>query len=105
MSIQAVKEFLTKVNEDQKLQVKVSQAMKVDNNSQVVTKLAAEYGYEFTPDEFMSEIVNFSSECELSDEDLQDVAGGVFSQAYIIDPDRIINTAGFPGENAWWFNN
>lgn len=83
MSIEAVNQFLTKVTEDQELQVELVIAMEAENDSQAATKLAAEHGYVFSLEELGTEIANRQSEfqirqsaVELSDEELEAVAGG-----------------------------
>jgi predicted ribosomally synthesized peptide with nif11-like leader len=83
MSIQAVNQFLTKVGEDQQLQAELAQAMEAENDRQAATELGAKHGYEFTPEELGSEVENRQSEFqsrqsanELSEEELEAVAGG-----------------------------
>ncbi len=83
MTIEAVNQFLTKVGEDQQLQAELAQAMEAENDCQAATELAAKHGYNFTPDELSLEIQNRQSEFqsmqnsnELSEEELEAVAGG-----------------------------
>jgi predicted ribosomally synthesized peptide with nif11-like leader len=83
MSIEAVNQFLQKVTEDQQLQEELAKALESENDRQAATDLAAKYGYEFTPDELWAEVQNRQSEFqqkqqagELSDEELEAVAGG-----------------------------
>ena len=83
MSIEAVNQFLTKVEEDQQLQAELAQAMEAEDDRQAATELAAKHGYDFTPDELASEIEKRQSEFqnnqtsdELSEEELEAVAGG-----------------------------
>ena len=90
MTIEAVNQFLTKVSEDQQLQGELAQAMEAENDRQAATELAAKYGYDFTPDELWSEIQNRQSEFqskqsenELSEEELEAVAGGACTPAVI----------------------
>jgi predicted ribosomally synthesized peptide with nif11-like leader len=83
MSITAVQEFLSKVAEDQALQSELAQALEADNDRQAVTDLANAKGYEFTAEELWAETQRRQAEFEqrrqvgeLSDEDLEEVAGG-----------------------------
>ena len=76
MSIEAVNQFLTKVGEDQQLQAELAQAMEAENDRQAATELGAKHGYDFTPEELGSEIANRQSADELSEEELEAVAGG-----------------------------
>ncbi len=83
MSIEAVNQFLTKVSEDQELQAELATAMDAENDRQATTELGAKHGYDFTPEELASEIDNRQSEFqskqevnELSEEELEAVAGG-----------------------------
>ena len=83
MSIEAVNQFLTKVSEDKQLQAELAQAMEAEDDRQAATELAAKYGYEFTPEELWLEIEKRQNEFqnnqtndELSEEELEAVAGG-----------------------------
>ena len=51
MSIEAVNQFLTKVNQDPQLQAKVERAIE-RNARQAVTELGAKHGYQFTPNNY-----------------------------------------------------
>lgn len=83
MSAQAVNQFLQKVTEDSQLQQELTHALEGENNQQAVINLAAKYGYQFTPEEFGTEIQQQQSEFqrkqdagELNEEELETVAGG-----------------------------
>ena len=83
MSATAVQDFLAKVSEDKELQGEVAKAMETDNDREAVTVLAQSKGYEFTTDELGQEIQARQAELqrrqaagELSDEELEAVAGG-----------------------------
>ena len=79
MTIEAVNQFLTKVNEDKNLQAEVSQAVESENKTQAVASLAAKHGYEFTPEELGSQVeqvMEAQKESELSEAELEAVAGG-----------------------------
>ncbi|WNZ43913.1 Nif11-like leader peptide family natural product precursor [Leptolyngbya boryana CZ1] len=85
MSTQAVTDFLEKVSEDQTLQSELVQALKSDNDREAVTQLGNGRGYEFTSEELWAEIQKrqaefeqkrSAGELELSDEELEAVAGG-----------------------------
>ena len=83
MSIKSVKQFLSKVTEDQELQAELAAAMEAENDRQAATELGAKHGFQFTPEELGSEIANRQSEFqtkqsanELSEQELEAVAGG-----------------------------
>ena len=83
MSIKSVKQFLSKVTEDQELQAELATAMEAENDRQAATELGAKHGFQFTPEELGSEIANRQSEFqtkqsanELSEQELEAVAGG-----------------------------
>lgn len=83
MSNLKVQEFLNKVGEDSSLQTELSHALESDNDRQAVTDLAKSKGYEFSSDELWAEVQKRQSEFaakqtggELSEEDLEAVAGG-----------------------------
>ncbi|MBE7383672.1 MAG: Nif11-like leader peptide family natural product precursor [Leptolyngbya sp. SIO1E4] len=83
MSTTAVQEFLTKLGEDQTLQAELNQAMEAENDREAVTTLAKSKGYDFSTDELWTEIQARQAEMakrqeagELSDEELEAVAGG-----------------------------
>ncbi|QZZ21560.1 Nif11-like leader peptide family natural product precursor [Leptothermofonsia sichuanensis E412] len=85
MSNTAVQEFLTKVSEDQALQEELAKAMEAEDDRQAVTDLAQSKGYSFTADELWQEIQARQAEAqqrqesgELSEEELEAVAGGEF---------------------------
>ena len=91
MSMEAVNQFLTKVSQEQELQAELAQAMEAEDDRQAATELAAKHGYDFTPDELWSEIQNRQSEFqskqkagELSEEELEAVAGGACTPAAVI---------------------
>ncbi|MBE7383668.1 MAG: Nif11-like leader peptide family natural product precursor [Leptolyngbya sp. SIO1E4] len=88
MSATAVEEFLTKVGEDQALQTELANALQAENDRQAVTELATSKGYNFTPEELAAEVEKRqqvaqerASSGELSDEELEAVAGG---EVYIV---------------------
>ena len=81
MTVTAVQEFLTKVGEDEALQGELATALDAENDRQAVTELADSKGYDFTPEELWAEVQKRQAEApegagELSDEDLEAVAGG-----------------------------
>ena len=83
MSTTAIQDFLTKVGEDQALQGELAKALEAENDREAVTALAQSNGYEFTSDELWAEIQARQAEFErrqaageLSDEELEAVAGG-----------------------------
>ncbi len=83
MTTTAVQEFLTKVGEDEALQKELATALEAENDRQAVTELAESKGYDFTPEELWAEVQKSQAEAqakqeagELSDEELEAVAGG-----------------------------
>ena len=91
MSIEAVNQFLTKVSQDQQLQAEVDRVIETGNARQAVTQLGTKHGYQFTPEELASQFQNYQSELktqaasnELSEEELEAVAGGFCTPAIAI---------------------
>lgn len=81
MSIKAVNQFLTQVSEDSKLQVEISEAMESENDHEAVTKLAAKYGFDFTPEELGNKLEISLHKGELKEEELEAIAGGYCGQS------------------------
>ena len=88
MSIKKVEEFLNNVGEDEALQAELSQALESsENEREAVTALANSKGYDFSSDELWAGIQQRQAEFsqheaagELSDEELEAVAGGDWQQ-------------------------
>ncbi|MEL6929000.1 MAG: Nif11-like leader peptide family natural product precursor [Cyanobacteria bacterium J06600_6] len=85
MTTSAVQEFLTKVETDETLQGELANALEAEDDRQAVTELADSKGYDFTPEELWAEVQKRQAEAEakqaegeLSDEELEAVAGGEF---------------------------
>jgi predicted ribosomally synthesized peptide with nif11-like leader len=83
MSDTKVEEFLKKVEEDQALQSELAKALEAGNEREAVTALANSKGYDFSSDELWAGIQKRQAEFsqheaagELSDEELEAVAGG-----------------------------
>ena len=83
MTTTAVNEFLTKVQSDEALQTELAKALEAENDRQAVTDLAQDKGYDFTPEELWAEVQKRQAEAaenqaegELSDQELEAVAGG-----------------------------
>ncbi|MGB6299678.1 MAG: Nif11-like leader peptide family RiPP precursor [Rivularia sp. (in: cyanobacteria)] len=80
MTITAAKTFLEKVEQDQALLDELTQALQAEQNPQAVMQLASEKGYDFSLEELQAEINKYQAQQteseELSDEDLETVAGG-----------------------------
>ena len=83
MSTTAVQGFLAKVAEDPELQAEMTKAMDADNDRDAVTALANSKGYDFSTEELWAEVQTRQAAAakreeagELSDEELQAVAGG-----------------------------
>ena len=83
MSAVAVQEFLEKVNTDESLAQELVTALESENDRESVTELAVSKGYDITSEELWVEIKKREDELsrrqeagELSDEELEAVAGG-----------------------------
>lgn len=83
MSTQAVVDFLEKVGQDESLAQELAQALEAENDRVAVANLATLKGFEMTPDELWAEIQSRQEAAkqrldagELSDEELEAVAGG-----------------------------
>ena len=83
MSVESVQSFLTAVSEQQELQTQLTAALDAENDRQAVTDLAQSNGYDFTPEELWQEVQARQNAVkqrqrsgELSDEELEAVAGG-----------------------------
>lgn len=83
MSIAAVEKFLNKASQDEALQSQLKEALTADNDREAVTQLANQQGYEFSSEELWAEVQKRQAELEqkkqtgeLSDEELEAVAGG-----------------------------
>lgn len=83
MATTAVQEFLDKVGQDQALQAELGQAMEAENDREAVTELGKSKGYNFSPEELWAEVQKRQAESqktiqagELSDAELEEVAGG-----------------------------
>ena len=79
MAIEAVRQFLTKVNHDEKSQSELSEAMGAKKDLTAAVELAARHGYEFTLEELAAQIEQLKriqAGEQLSEEELEAVAGG-----------------------------
>ena len=79
MTIEAVNQFLTKVNHDEKFHSELSQAMETKRDLTAAVELAARHGYEFTLEELAAQIEQLKriqAGEQLSEEELEAVAGG-----------------------------
>lgn len=83
MSAVAVQEFLEKVHTDESLAQELVTALESENDRESVTELAVSKGYDITSEELWAEIKKREDELsrrqeagELSDEELEAVAGG-----------------------------
>ena len=84
MEITKVEAFLNQIEEDEALQAELVQALEAENEREAVTELANSKGYDFSSDELWAEIQKRQAEFEqkqaggeLSDEELEAVAGGI----------------------------
>ncbi|MEN9221420.1 MAG: Nif11-like leader peptide family natural product precursor [Thermostichus sp. BF3_bins_97] len=85
MSLQAVRDFLNRVVEDEQLLKDLTLALEAEDDRTAVAKLANQRGFCFTPEELWTEVQNLQAEyvrqanaavADLSDEELEEVAGG-----------------------------
>ena len=83
MTTTAVQDFLTKVTTDKALQAELAKALEAENDAEATTALARANGYDFSVEELQTEIQNRQAEIkrrqeagELTDEELEAVAGG-----------------------------
>ena len=91
MSSQSVVDFLESVKTDEGLQQELATAMESEDDRQAVTDLAMSRGFDFTSGELwaevqkrQSELANRQSSGELSDEELEAVAGGEIAVGTVI---------------------
>ena len=81
MATTTVQEFLDKVAQDETLQAELAKALEAGNERQAVTQLGQSKGYEFSPEELIAEVEKRQAAQEASDElsdaDLEQVAGGI----------------------------
>ena len=87
----SVEKFLEDVNSDSGLQEELAKALEAENDREEVTKLANSKGYNFTSEELWKEIQKREKDLqkreeagELSDEELEAVAGGGVSMIVTI---------------------
>lgn len=85
MSAQAVVDFLEQVGSDESLAQELVKAMEAENDRVSVAELAASKGFDVTPEELWTEVQKRQEEGkqrqeagELSDDELEAVAGGEF---------------------------
>jgi predicted ribosomally synthesized peptide with nif11-like leader len=75
MSMEAIRLFLEKVSEDSELQQKVEECVGDEAGPDRFVTLGQEHGFEFSPREAVYHFYEAQNE-ELSDADLENVAGG-----------------------------
>jgi predicted ribosomally synthesized peptide with nif11-like leader len=104
MALAAVEEFLDKVGSDAGLQAELSKALEAENDREAVTNLAKTKGYDFSSDELWTEVQKRQAEfqpnseaddLELSDEELESVAGGELVLIAVLSAAAGIASAGF----------
>jgi len=90
MSLETVQQFLQSVSDDPALQQELTQSLQADNDREAVTQLAAKHGYTFSSDELWVEVQKRQSDFEarqaageLTDEELEAVAGGITPTAVL----------------------
>lgn len=85
MSLQAVRDFLNRVVEDEQLLKDLTLALEAEDDRAAVAHLASKRGFHFSPEELWTEVQNLQAEyvrqadaavAALSDEELEGVAGG-----------------------------
>ena len=91
MSAVAVQEFLEKVNTDESLAQELVKALESENDRESVTELAVSKGYDISSEELWAEVKKRQDEFsqrqdagELSDEELEAVAGGATPISVIV---------------------
>ena len=91
MSVTSVQDFFKDVAEDQELQTELAKALETENDRAAVTELAKEKGYSFSEDELWAEVQARQAEFqkrqeagELTDEELEAVAGGATPAAAVV---------------------
>ena len=90
MSLEAVNQFLERVNQDPALQQELAQAVESaapGEDRVAAAEIGAKYGYSFTPDEIgetMEATQKQQSGEELSEEELEAVAGGFCTPALVV---------------------
>ena len=78
MTIEAVNQFLTKVDHDEKFQSELSKAMETKQDLTAAVEFAAQHGYEFTLEELATQIEQLEeTQTQLSEKELEAVAGGL----------------------------
>ncbi|AFZ53165.1 Nif11-like leader peptide family natural product precursor [Cyanobacterium aponinum] len=104
MSKEAVEEFFAKIPEDDNLQQKLVSILQADiDHRQETAKLAQEYGFDITAEELSEEVKKRQEEFaqrqesgELSEEELESVAGGLSFPGTFSFPSPIPGTFPFP---------
>lgn len=81
MSQEKAKEFYELSKNDNELQ----ESLKAADNSATVIQIASEKGYEFTESEWQIVMQEAIAEDELTEKDLQTVAGGLFRKDVDVD--------------------
>ena len=83
MTVESVKTFFEEVSQNESLQAELAVALEAENDRQAVTELAQSKGYSFSSEELWQEVQARQAELqrrqeagELSDEELESVAGG-----------------------------
>jgi len=92
MSQEAAVQFLEAVPENEELQQKLVKVLETsENDREEAAKLANEYGYDITPEELWAEIQKRQQDLEarkeageLTDEELEAVAGGEFVATAVV---------------------
>jgi predicted ribosomally synthesized peptide with nif11-like leader len=75
MSMEALREFLQKASEDEELEKKIEEAVGDEAGPDRFVALGQENGFEFSPREAVYHLYELQNQ-ELSDDDLENVAGG-----------------------------
>lgn len=104
MSKEAVKQFFAKISDDDNLQQELVSILQADiNHREETAKLAREYGFDITAEELSEEVKQRQEEFaqrqesgELSEEELESVAGGLSLPGTFSFPSPIPGTFPFP---------
>ncbi len=62
MSLEAVRDFLSRVVEDEELLKELTLALEAEDDRTAVAKLADQRGFRFTPEELWTEVQNLQAE-------------------------------------------
>lgn len=107
MSKQQAEAFVTKVLEDEELRDELDETLGFDDNqeepseeelrsrlAEIVPEVASDHGYEFTPEqgfEALATLLDDRADSELTDEELEGVAGGRLKSSAEVDAMSVLS--------------